>query len=57
MKIKNMFAVFAYCHQLKTLRDISNWNTSNVIDMRVMFCECISLVSLPDISKWDTKNV
>ena len=43
--------------ELKSLPDISKFNTSNVINMNRMFYNCKSLLSLPDISKWDTYNV
>ena len=42
---------------MKSIPDISNWNTSNVEKMKSMFENCSSLISLPDISKWDIKNV
>ena len=42
---------------MKSLPDISNWNTSNVESMNYMFYECSSLESMPDISKWNTSNV
>ena len=42
---------------LKSLPDISKWDTSNVTDMSCMFKRCSLLKSLPDISKWDTSNV
>ena len=49
--------LFSECESLKSLPDISKWNTKNVIDMSSMFYNCKSLLSLPDISKWNTKNV
>ena len=42
---------------LKSLPNISKWNTSNVNDMREMFYKCDSLISLPDISKWNNSHV
>ena len=48
--------MFNNCKSLISLPDISNWNTSNVTDMKNMFQMCDSLVSLPDISKWDTSK-
>ena len=45
------------CFSLKSLPGISNWNTSNVSDMRGLFYGCKSLISLPDISKWNIENV
>ena len=52
-----MSCMFYYCSSLKSLPDISKWDTKNVIDISYMFYECKSLKSLPDISKWDIKNV
>ena len=49
--------MFYNCKSLKSLPDISKWNTKNVTDMSRMFEDCSSLTNLPDISKWDTKNV
>ena len=49
--------MFTGCSSLKTLPDISKWDTRNVTNMGAMFYNCNSLESLPDISKWDTKNV
>ena len=37
--------------------DISDWNVSNVTDMRGMFYECTELESVGDISKWDVSKV
>ena len=55
--ITNMSYMFGYCSSLKSLPDISNWNTKNVTNMSGMFSFCSSLTSLPAISKWETKNV
>ena len=42
---------------LNDLQDLSNIDTSQVIDMSWMFYGCNSLISLPNISKWNTSNV
>ena len=42
---------------LKSLPDISKWNTESVEDMSFLFSGCSSLISLPDISKWNTTKV
>ena len=59
--IINMSSMFHYGlienSSLISLPDISEWNTSNVNDMRCMLYNCSSLKSLPDISKWNTTNV
>ena len=49
--------MFIYCESFITITDISNWNTSNIIDMNCMFRGCKNLLSLPDISKFNTSNV
>ena len=54
---KIMKNLFQGCSSLKSLPDISNWYTGNVLEMENMFKDCSSLISLPDISKWDTSNV
>ena len=56
-KIKNLSFMFSGCISLKSLTDISNWDTSNVTSMEAIFQQCSSLISLSDISKWDTSNV
>ena len=56
-KVKYMSAMFWECYSLKSLPDISEWNTSNVKYMSRLFYKCKSLKSLPDISKWNTSNV
>ena len=55
--ITDMSYMFNYCRSLKSLPDISKWDTKNVKNMSWMFMDCESLIPLPDISKWDTKNV
>ena len=49
--------LFSGCSSLKSIPDISKWNTSTVINMKGMFEECSSLKSIPDITKWNTSNV
>ena len=51
-----MSYMFYRCSSLSSLPDLSNWNTTKVIDMNGLFNECSSLSSLPDISKWITNN-
>ena len=46
---------FHYCSKLTSL-DLSNWNTSNVTNMRGMFRNCPNLTSL-DVNNWDTTKV
>ena len=42
--------VFTDCSSLKSLPDISKWNTSNVEHTKCLFKNCSSLKLLPDIS-------
>ena len=56
-KIHTINNIFSNCILLSSLPDISNWDTSNIIDMSKIFYNCRSLTSLPDISNWKTNNV
>ena len=56
-RIKIAKEMFSNCSSLKSLPDISKWNTNNVTDMMGLFLGCSSLKSLPDISKWNINNV
>ena len=49
--------MFSKCSSLKSLPDISKWNTENIINISELISSCISLVSLPDISKLKTSKV
>ena len=55
--VTNMSSMFYGCSSLKSLPDISKWDTTNVTDMSYMFNECSRLISLPDISIWNTQNI
>ena len=44
--------MFFSCSKLKSIPDISIWNTENVKNMTGMFGNCFCLTSLPDINKW-----
>ena len=46
----NMRNLFSFCYSLKSLPDISKWNTSKVNNISHLFSNCKSLKSLPDIS-------
>ncbi len=52
MTAQNMFA---NCQSLESL-DVSEWNTSNLIEMSYMFYNCRSLTEL-NVKDWDTSNV
>ena len=43
--------------KLRTVGDLSGWNTSNVTDMCAMFQECKYLESIGNISGWDISKV
>ena len=55
--ITSMYSMFDGCSSLKSLPDISEWDTIKITDMRYMFHDCSSLKSLADISKWNMINV
>ena len=54
---KYMDAMFYNCTSLKTLPDISIWNTSNIINMHCFYFKCSSLLKIPDISIWNTDKI
>ena len=47
-----MIGIFYDCESLKSLPDISKWNTENITNISVIFQDCKSLKSVPDISKY-----
>ena len=51
-----MKEMFQLCNELKYL-DLSNFNTSNVIDMESMFQKCRSLKEIKGINNFNTINV
>ena len=53
----NLEYIFYKCSSLKSIINITKWNTNSVTDMSFMFWGCSSLSSLPDISEWNTNNV
>ena len=44
-----MSTLLAECQELKSLPDISKWDTGNVIDLSSMFTGCHNLLFLPYI--------
>ncbi|KRM16094.1 hypothetical protein FD31_GL000769 [Companilactobacillus nantensis DSM 16982] len=52
----NLDGMFNNDNKLLSLSDISNWNTSNVVNMSYTFSYCKVLPNL-DLSEWDTSNV
>ena len=50
-----MTYMFYMCEELESVGDISEWDVSNVINMRSMFFMCKSFNQ--DLSSWDISNV
>ena len=48
--------MFMDCYLLETL-DLSNWDTSKVVDMNYMFRSCHNLRTIEGIEDWDTSKV
>ena len=46
-----MSYMFAFCSSLKSISNISNWNTENDNKLDGMFEDCRSLKSIEDIAK------
>ena len=42
--------------QIQKLKDITNWDTKNIVNMSKFFCECNELISVPNLSSLDTQN-
>ena len=55
-KMINCCFMFSCCKNIIEI-DLSNFDTSKVVNMSGMFYECESLEHLSGISKWDTSNV
>ena len=55
--VTSLDCMFYDCIALLSLSEVSDWDTSEIIDMSSMFSGCESLTSLPDISNWNTSNV
>lgn len=57
-KITNMSCLFDTINENVTLEyiDISEWDVSNVEEMKWMFADCKSLVSVGDLSNWKLDN-
>ena len=52
-----MTFLFYECSSLKSLPDISKWNTEYVNNLSYLFYKCSSLESMPDISEWNIEYV
>lgn len=55
-QVKNMYNMFFSCFSLKTIENLTQFNTSNVENMSYMFGLCSELESL-DLSSFDTSQV
>ena len=56
MEYVSFYKFFAYCQNIKVLKFLPNFDTSNVVDMSYMFCWCTSLDTL-DIRAFNTSKV
>jgi len=56
IKMMHCCYMFSCCKNIIEI-DLSNFDTSKVVNMTGMFYECKSLENLSGISKWDTSNV
>ena len=54
--VTNMRGMFRGCDKLTEIKNITSWDTKNVVDMEFMFRDCPSLLSL-DLSGWNTAKV
>ena len=52
-----MSFLFTGCSNLLSLPNISNWDVSNVTDIRAMFYGCSQISTLPNISNWNTRRI
>ena len=55
-KVKTMEGMFRFCFELQYL-DLSNFNTSNVTNMKDMFKECNKIKEIKGLINFNTKNV
>ena len=55
-KVESMVATFYWCSELEYL-DLSNWNTSNVKNMKIMFNNCNKLKEIKGINNFITNKV
>ena len=59
MNVTDLTGMFYLCSSLKTMPDISKWNTSKVTSISYLFDGCTSLDvnEIKGISKWDTSSL
>jgi len=55
-KVSDMSYMFGYCFELEYL-DLSNFDTSNVINMAGMFTECNKLKNIKGLNKFITDKI
>ena len=53
--MKDCSFMFYYCKNIINI-DLSNFDTSNIINMERMFCGCENLIDI-NLSNFETKNV
>lgn len=56
-KVENMSFLFADCHSLMYINDLSKWDMSSVTDTTSMFRNCYSLLNLNGINNWNFKEI
>ena len=55
-KCRSLRGLMNKCTSLSSV-DLSNWDVSNVANMKIMFQGCSVLTSVGDLSNWDISNV
>ena len=55
ISLENMSNMFGYCSNLKIIKNIENWQLTNIKDVRQMFYKCAKLDV--DLSNWDLSNI
>ena len=55
--VTNLSGMFYNCSSLLSIKDMSKFNTDNILNISSMFNGCSSLISLPDISNWNTNKI
>ena len=55
-KVNNMDSMFSSCEEIEYL-DVSNFDTSNTIDMQYMFNKCSKLKEIKGLNGFNTSNV
>lgn len=56
-KVKSLENLFWGCFLLSDISSLSEWDTSNVINMKGVFMECNNLDDISPLGSWDVSNV